>query len=122
MEGSLIKKIDLKNGLALEFINVSRKVAGDRYRVALKTRVRVPVKETWFHEKETMQPGLDEIIARVGDTVAFEQLKERNFVDEQDMPAVLEDIVAVAEDYGERYIGHPDFPKKLILKRYHENK
>ena len=38
-----LKKIELKNGLTLEFIDVSRKIAGDRYRVSLKTRVVVPV-------------------------------------------------------------------------------
>ena len=122
MEETQLKKIDLKNGLTLEFIDVSRKVAGDRYLVALKTKVTVPVEGKWFTENDPAQPGIDDIIARLGNRVVFEQKKERNFIDEREKPAVLKDIMAVAEVYGVRYIGHPDFPRKLILKRYHEEK
>ncbi len=122
MDEKLIKKIELNNGLTLEFIDVSRKVAGDRYRVSLKTRVAVAVEARWFPEDDPAQPGLADIIKKVGSTVEFEQKKERNFVDEKALSAVLEDIIAVAEDYGVRYLGHPDFPRKLILKRYHDEK
>lgn len=119
MEAILIKKIDLENGLTLEFIDVSRKVAGDRYLVALKTRVLVPVDARWFSDDDPAIPDLADIIARVGSTVEFEQKKERVFVDEREKPAVLENLMTLAEDYGVRYIGHPEFPKKLILKEYH---
>ena len=112
MDESLIKKIDLNNGLTLEFIDVSRKVAGDRYQVTLKTRVAVPVEAKWFPENDPDQPGLADIIKKVGPAVVFEQKKERNFVDEKEKSAVLKDIMAVAEDFGVRYIGHPDFPRK----------
>jgi len=122
MDEILIKKIDLNNGLTLEFIDVSRKVAGDRYQVMLKTRVVVPVEAKWFPEKDPAQPGLADIIKTVGPAVEFEQKKERNFVDEKEKSAVLKDILTVAEDFGTRYIGHPDFPKKLILKKYHDEK
>jgi len=122
MDEKLIKKIELDNGLTLEFTDVSRKVAGDRYQVALKTRVAVPVEAKWFPEDDPAQPGLTEIISKVGPAVEFEQRKERNFVDEKEVSAVFTDIIAVAEDYGIRYLGHPDFPRKLILKKYHEEK
>jgi hypothetical protein len=122
MDEALIKKLELKNGLTLEFIDVSRKVAGDRCQVVLKTRVTLPVDSKWFPEKDASRPGLAEIIDKVGPVVSFEQKKERNFVDQKEKEAVLKDIMAVAEDYGERYIGHPDFPGKLILKRYYDKK
>ena len=119
MEATPIKKIELDNGLTLEFIDVSRKVAGDRYLVVLQTRVSVPVDARWFAEDDPTIPDLADIIARVGANVEFEQKKERVFVDEREKAAVLDNLVAVAEDYGVRYIGHPEFPKKLILKEYH---
>lgn len=122
MEENLIKKIELNNGLILEFIDLSSKIAGDRYLVSLKTRVAVPVEDRWFHEKDPDLPGLADIIKKVGPAVAFEQKKDRNFVDEKEKSAVLKDIMAVAEDFGVRYIGHPDFPRKLILKKYNEKK
>jgi len=122
MEATLIKKIELENGLTLEFIDVSRKVAGDRYLVALKTRVSVPVAARWFTDDEPAVPDLADIVAKVGSTVEFEQTKERVFVDEREKPAVLESIMNVAEDFGKRYIGHPEFPKKLILKEYNVKK
>jgi len=122
MEEILIKKIELNNGLTLEFIDVSRKVAGDRYKVSLKTRVAVPVEEKWFPEKDPAQPGIADIIKKVGSAVAFEQKKDRNFVDEKEKSAVFKDILAVAEDFGVRYIGHPDFPRKLILKKYNDER
>jgi len=119
MEATLIKKIELENGLTLEFIDVSRKMAGDRYLVALKTRVSVPVEPRWFADEDPVLPNLADIVAKVGSTVEFEQKKERVFVDESEKAAVLETIMNVAEDYGVRYLGHPEFPKKLILKEYH---
>ena len=122
MDEILIKKIELNNGLTLEFIDVSRKVAGDRYQVTLKTRVAVPVEEKWFPENDPTLPGLADIIKIVGPAVEFKQKKERNFVDEKEKSAVLKDIMTVAEDFGVRYIGHPDFPRKLILKKYHDKK
>jgi len=119
MEATLIKKIELENGLTLEFIDVSRKIAGDRYLVALKTRVSVPVESRWFADDDPALPNLADIVATVGSTVEFEQKKERVFVDEREKPTVLEAIMNVAEDYGIRYLGHPEFPKKLILKEYY---
>jgi len=119
MEAIPIKKIDLDNGLTLECIDVSCKVAGDRYLVALQTRVSVPVDARWFSDDDPAIPDLADIIARVGSTVEFEQKKERVFVDEREKPAVLENLMTVAEDYGVRYLGHPEFPKKLILKEYY---
>ena len=122
MDEILIKKIDLNNGLTLEFIDVSRKVAGDRYQVTLKTRVAVPVEEKWFPEDDPARLELAGIIKKVGSAVEFEQKKERNFVDEKEKLAVLKDMITVAEDFGVRYIGHPDFPRKLILKKYHDER
>ncbi len=122
MDESHIKKVALNNGLTLEFIDVSRKVAGDRYQVALITRISVPVEKKWFTDKTPVPPNIADIIKKLGPTVAFEQKKERNFVDEKEKQAVLRDILAVAEDYGVRYLGHPDFPRKLILKKYHDAK
>jgi len=122
MDETLIKKTDLNNGLTLEFIDVSRKIAGDRYQVVLKTRMTVPVEEKWFPENDPALPILADIIEKVGPAVDFEQKKERNFVDEKEKAAVFTDILAVAEDYGVRYLGHPDFPRKLALKRYHDKK
>ncbi len=122
MTAKLIKKIDLNNGLQLEFIDTSRKIAGDRYRVELKTRVEVPVEKYWSAKQEPPAPDLADILKTIGNTVVFEQTKERNFVDSREKEAVLDNISAVAEDFCIRYIGHADFPKKLILKRYNEKR
>lgn len=122
MTEATIKKISLKNGLDLEFIDISRKIAGDRYQVTLLTRVEVPVEEGWFSENNQEIPDIDEIRKKIGNRVIFEQKRERNFIDEQEKEAVIKNIIEVAEDYGIRYIGHTDFPKKLILKRYSEKK
>ncbi len=122
MTETLIKKIELKNGLTLEFINISRKVAGDRYLVALQTRLEVPVEESWFSENNPPLPGIADIRKMVGKKVVFEQKKERHFIDEKEREAVLNNICEVAEDFGIRYLGHPDFPRKLILKKYNEKK
>ena len=100
MTETLIKKIDLQNGLTLEFINLSRKVAGDRYLVALRTRIEVPVEESWFSENDPSVPGITDIREKVGKTVVFEQKKERNFIDERLKEEVLKDIIEVAEDCG----------------------
>jgi hypothetical protein len=120
MTETLIKKIDLESGLTLEFINLSRKIAGDRYLVALMTRIKVPVEKRWFSEKDLSLPDIAEIRKKVGKAVFFEHKKERNFIDEGQKEEVLNELIQVAEEYGVRYLGHPDFPKKLILKRFND--
>ena len=122
MTETTIKKISLKNGLDLEFIDVSRKIAGDRYQVALLTRIEVPVEEGWFSENNQEIPDIGDIRKKIGNRVVFEQKRERNFVDDQEKEAVIKNVIEVAEDYGMRYLGHPDFPGKLILKRYNDEK
>ena len=122
MTENTIKKINLKNGLDLEFIDISRKIAGDRYRVALLTRIEVPVEKGWFSETNQEIPDIGDIRKKIGNRIIFEQKRERNFIDDQEKEAVIKNIIEVAEDYGIRYLGHPDFPQKLILKRYNDEK
>lgn len=43
MEQTLIKTIELSNGLKLNFYDISRKLAGDRWYVGLIARIDIPL-------------------------------------------------------------------------------
>ena len=48
MEGTLIQRMKLDNGLTLEMFDLSRHVAGDRWLVSFEARIEVKVRREYF--------------------------------------------------------------------------
>ncbi len=117
MEKKVIKKIDLKNGLTLNILDESKKIAADRYYVAVNIRIEVPVEKKWFKENEIDDQTLQQYRTLMGDVVLFEQKKERNFVEDSKKEDVVKSLCKSVTDHTVKYFNHKDFAKKLIIKK-----
>jgi len=119
MEERLIETKTLANGLEMSLYDASRKIAGDRWYVMLLARVVVPVREGFLGRgADAMDPADAQKI--LGETVMFEQRRERNFVDDNDKTAVFDNLYQTFLSGTGAYVAHPDFPARFIRKRLSE--
>lgn len=113
MEERLIETKILANGLELSIYDASRKIAGDRWYVALVARVVVPVQGTDVLSVDDAQRAL-------GDTVVFEQRRERNFIGNNEKQAVFDNLYQTFTSGTGIYVARHDFPARFIKKRFAE--
>jgi hypothetical protein len=115
----LIKTIPLESNLTLELFDASRKIAADRWQVTLKARMAVPV------EKAIAGSHLDpakaaEIRQILGETITYEVQKQRNFIDDREKTAVLDQLMDAFMRYTRPYLAHPEFAGRFVLKTFHD--
>ncbi len=85
----LLERRQLPNGLLLEFWDESRKLAGDRWHLAVRAVVPTPLSE---HPVEGIPSTVMEFILReVGDHLCFQLKEERNFIVETEVAALREE-------------------------------
>ncbi|MDY6903637.1 MAG: hypothetical protein SWH61_03030 [Thermodesulfobacteriota bacterium] len=120
MEERLVETKQLDNMIELEIYDQSRQVAGDRWRVTLVVKARVPVEKRFFKDEGQDSPDIADMQNVLGDHVTFEQRRERNFVDENEKDEMWRAIYDQFAESTLGYIAHPDFPMKLILREYKE--
>lgn len=113
----LMKTIDLENGLKLELYDNSRKIAGDRWRVAFVARIKLLLGDLNFNRNGGFI-SQDQMLKSLGARLCFEQKRERNFIDEKEKDAVLRDLVDSFLSNSQSYLSHPNFPKRYVLKEY----
>ena len=92
MDTSLVKKIDLKSGLELEIYDVSRKLAGDRWYVGFIARVEIPITFLADHV-DSPEVDMEKMKAVLGETVRFEQKRDRHYIDEKVKDTLLESLI-----------------------------
>ena len=122
-ESKIIERIPLPNGLQVEFIDFSRKVAGDRWLVGFKARIPIKVVENDFEPFENSAHVMERFFSEKGDTVFFEIKRERNFIDEKKKDEVLSDLLSKLKSHMLEYMGHSDFAygvKRDKLKDFEE--
>jgi hypothetical protein len=122
MEGKLIDKIKLENGLTLEVYDRSRGVTGDRWLVSFVARIDVEVRPEYFESMLTHGPAFEDIRAAVGEKVTYRNEKTRNFIADTDKDKVFRGLQERFLGATLGYLSSPDFPRKLILKQYQEAK
>jgi hypothetical protein len=114
----LLSRHPLDNGLILEFWDRSRPMAGDRWQVVLEARIAIPVGAA------TLPPDLKaqeaEISHALGAEIVFSQRDVRTFIAADEYPATLKEIEARLLTLAPSYLGHPEFPGRLIQKRFAE--
>jgi hypothetical protein len=121
VDEKLIKTVELKNGLLLEVLDSSQKIAGDRWQVVLKIRVNIPVRMLSADDGNQAELNVGEILSLMGENVCFEQKRERNFIDENEKDNVLNHLIDSFFYNSIDYVSNPDFPKRYILRQYKEN-
>ena len=116
----LIQQIELENGLRLEIIDRSRKVAGDRWLVSIRARVEVTLDR--LKEESCAEKGvtLEEVREHLGKKVVFEKDRERNFIDENQKDTITRELCDSILSNLKPYLEHPDFARGLIFKQYAE--
>ncbi|MFO7748794.1 MAG: hypothetical protein R6V54_01740 [Desulfobacteraceae bacterium] len=120
MEEELVKKETLGNGEILEIFDCSRKISEDAFLVKMKARITVPVREELFSREGAAWGSFQEIVNKVGPSVAFEYTGERNFIMNPDRETVFQALVDTFFENMVPYLSKPGFPEKLVLKRYKE--
>ncbi len=117
MEPKQIASIPLENGLTLELLDTSRKVAADRWRVRLMARIEIAVTDQGFSNELPRPATVEEMRAKLGNQVVYEYQTERNFVDQNEVASVLQNMqdgVLIKKNY----YSHPDFGSRFIIKQY----
>jgi hypothetical protein len=120
IDGRLLDEIRLDNGLVLFIYDQSRSVAGDRWRAQLLMHLPIRIKESHFENCEDAEEGYRSFRLSVGEEIHFQQERVRNFIDQKELAALLEEMKRECLRFSLMYLGKPNFAAKLVQKRYHE--
>ena len=111
---------ELKNGLVLDCIDQSRKIAADRWLISISVQIAIPVEKRWFPEGSIDDERFQKMVRVLGNEVVFKQKKERHFVSDDVKDRIVGDICDAAMQLGRQYCGSDVFPAKYILKTFAE--
>jgi hypothetical protein len=92
MEQTLIKTMELSNGLKLDFYDISRK-AGDRWYVGIIARIDIPLTDSLLTNQQHSNYSVEEIRNALGESVRFQQKRERHYIDERKKDALLHGLM-----------------------------
>jgi hypothetical protein len=120
VSGRLLETIALRNGLALEFWDESRPTAGNRWYVAVRAVVAVPVTDPVPESPMTEILGL--IRKEVGQVIYYQFLEERHFISAEEVTGQQQELMRIFADNSLKYLSHPEFPGKFIRRKVLEIK
>jgi hypothetical protein len=112
----ILSQHTLENGLILEFWDLSRQVAGDRWQVVVEARVAVAV--TPDNLPPDIRSQSKDIIKALGKEALFTKQEVRNFVPAEEMAGMLAEIEKQLFASLSAYLGHPEFAARFIRKKY----
>lgn len=117
---STVDRLTLDNGETLEIIDQSRMVGKDTWLVTLIFRIKMEINEK-ITEKIT-SVSENNIRDMIGQTVMYEARHERNFINEHEKDRVLDDLRESFLKTNLKYLSHPDFSLKYVMKKYNDLK
>lgn len=117
MTGTLIRTEKLANGLTLELLDLSLRVAADRWRVAVLARAAVAITPETAGEAAERWTDVRDLL---GAEVLYEKKMERTFVDEADKDGLVASMAASFCEQVAPYIGRSLFPARFVRQRYRE--
>ncbi len=120
--GPLIRKIELENGQTLKMFDLSRKISADAYVVTMQATMEIKVEPGLFAQEPISGMTIDEIRDTLGEKVIYEYRLERNFILDHEKEDVLASLVDTFLKNMGRYIAHPRFAPKLVLKQFKDRK
>ena len=118
MEQASIKTIELSNGLKLDFFDISRKLAGDRWYVGVIAQIDIPLIDSHLSNQHLSYYSVEEIRNALGKSVRFQQKRERHYIDEREKNDLLSGLMDSFIKRTLNYLSHPDFPGKYVLKEF----
>lgn len=102
----LIERKKLANQVEVAFFDLSRPLAGDRWRLELRCQATVPVRAEWRGEAP-------EIAAASGEQLTFTTSKARHFVDQGEKAVLMAELQREMEATLLPYLASPAFPLRL---------
>jgi hypothetical protein len=117
MDTSLLREIDLESGLKLEIYNVSRKLAGDRWYVGFMARIEIPLAFLAEHA-DSSEIDLKKMKEALGETIRFEQKRDRHYIDEKEKDTFLDDLIDDFLTSTLPYFSNKEFAKKVVFNAY----
>lgn len=120
MEGRLIDKNILPNGVEVYFYDRSRTVAGDRCYVDLLVVVPIEVQESFFQECANPSDAYARFTAAHGNVCNFQQKKVRNFIPCTAVEGLLREMKEEFMKSNRSYLCKPDFAQKFVMRQYLE--
>ena len=118
MKQTLIKTIEPSNGLKLHFYDISRKLAGDRWYVGVIARIDIPLIDSLLTNQHLLHYSVEEIRNALGESVCFQQKRERHYIDEREKDDLLNGLMNSFIKRTLNYLSLPDFPGKYVLKEF----
>ena len=118
MEQSLMKRMELSNGLKLDFYDISRKLAGDRWYVGMVARIDIPLTDWLLTNQILSNYSVEEVRNALGETVRFQEKRERHYIDEREKDPLLKIMMDSFIKSTLNYYSHSDFPVKYVLKEF----
>lgn len=121
MEAAKIKTISLSNGHTLEIFDISRKIGEARWNVGILGGIDFELEAVF--KRHPVEPAMQaDIKETLGNSVRFEQERERIFIEEKDKDDVLNSIIDSFLNTNLIYFSHPDFSIRYVQKRYADRK
>lgn len=120
--GTRIKTVEMENGETLVISDLSRKISADAYVVIMQATMEIRIKPDLFDKEPLSGLTTDQIREVLGETVVYEYRLERNFIPAIEKDDVLASLVSTFMKNSARYISHPRFAPKLVLKQYKDRK
>ncbi len=114
----LMEKLPLKNGLILEFWDESRHLVGDRWYVGVRAVVAVDIPDE--ADGDLVVEHLAVLREKLGNRIYFKLLEERNFIPENEVEELKEELKEVFVRNSVNYLSHPDFPRRFLLMKSEE--
>jgi hypothetical protein len=118
MEQTLIKTMELSNGLKLDFYDISRKLAGDRWYVGMVARIDIPLTDLLLTNQPLSSYSVEEIKTALGETARFQEKRERHYIDEREKDPLLQIMMDSFINSTLNYYSLPDFPIKYVFKKF----
>ncbi len=122
MGDNVFKEYLLGNGLKLELVDRSKKIASDRFYLCILMRILIPIKMKWFNQVSLNTIEFNSLTNVLGNQVIFESKREKHFIEEslrKEYTSLIVDNISILAD---KYFGHQKFPGRFILKCFSENK
>ena len=118
MKQSLMKRMELSNGLKLDFYDISRKLAGDRWYVGMVAGIDIPLTDWLLTNQMLSNYSVEEVRNALGETVRFQEKRERHYIDEREKDPLLQIMMDSFIKSTLNYYSHSDFPVKYVLKEF----
>lgn len=118
VSATILERISLENGLLLQLIDRSRRVAADRWQICIKAVVEIAVENALRH----FQPNgkKEEIESILGKQVFYEKEMIRNFVDEKEKQTVINQLCRSFLENAMTYLSRQHFAERFVLRQYRE--